>query len=297
MNELIKIKEISNKYGITTKTLRYYEKMGLIQSRRTKDYAYRMYDEQAIKRLEQILILRRLSTSIKDIKRIFETTGSEIVLEILNKKADDIDDEIALLYELKEMVLKFIRQIKQADFSKDSDVKMLYEKAREIENQIVGDENAVDLDRFIEVTDKLVNIRTKKDSIVVEDMELFTEEKNVQPIFETLNSLLNVAGYMNVGFADISTIAKDNNAYFANFIQVKEIAESIEHSRKDYVKGVIIDIKMSEKGSLDTLDKFISDIVKSFQYENLTVILGVSFVDGLNGNEITASIIELSSRA
>ena len=168
MNELIKIKELSTKYGITTKTLRYYEEMGLIQSRRTNDYAYRMYDGEAIKRLEQILILRKLSISIKDIKRIFDTSGSEVVLDVLNKKADDIDEEIALLHELKEIVLKFIRQIRQADFSKDSDIKMLYENANEIEKQIISaendhsDENIVNLDRLVEVSDKLNELADMK---------------------------------------------------------------------------------------------------------------------------------------
>jgi DNA-binding transcriptional MerR regulator len=162
---LIKIKEVSDKYGITTKTLRYYEEMGLIQSQRTNDYAYRMYNEKTIKRLEQILILRKLNISIKDIIHIFDTTGSEVVLDVLGKKIGDIDEEVSLLHELKEIVLKFIRQIKQADFSKESDIKMLYENAKEIENQIVNlenDENTVDFDRLVEVSDKLTNKRIQK---------------------------------------------------------------------------------------------------------------------------------------
>jgi len=61
MNDLIKIHEVSSKYDITARTLRYYEDMGLIVSARSADYAYRLYDETAIKRLEQILILRKLS--------------------------------------------------------------------------------------------------------------------------------------------------------------------------------------------------------------------------------------------
>lgn len=113
--------------------------MGLITSLRSDDYAYRMYDELSIKRLEQILILRRLNISIKDIQRIFRSSGSEIVLEVLGKKVSDIDDEIiALLHELKKIVLEFIMQIQESDFQKDSDVKLLYEKAKEIEQQIIN---------------------------------------------------------------------------------------------------------------------------------------------------------------
>jgi hypothetical protein len=61
--------------------------MGLITSTRSDDYAYRLYDEAAVKRLEQILILRKLNISIKDIQRIFNTSGSEVVLEVLGKKS------------------------------------------------------------------------------------------------------------------------------------------------------------------------------------------------------------------
>jgi len=149
---------VSERYAVTTRSLRYYEDMGLINSTRKDDYAYRLYDESAIKRLEQILILRRLNISIKDIKRVFSTPGSDVVLEVLDKKVNDIDDEVALLHELKEIVLEFIRQIKDADFSKENDIKLLYEKARDIENQIVNidyDGNTASVNRLLDVTEKL----------------------------------------------------------------------------------------------------------------------------------------------
>lgn len=92
MNKLIKIRDVSTKYDISARTLRYYEDMGLITSTRSNDYAYRLYDETAVKRLEQILILRKLNISIKDIQRIFNTSGSEVVLDVLGKKVEDIDD-------------------------------------------------------------------------------------------------------------------------------------------------------------------------------------------------------------
>ena len=71
MKKMVKIQEAASKYDITARTLRYYEDMGLLSSTRSDDYAYRMYDKNAISRLEQILILRKLNISIKDIQRIF----------------------------------------------------------------------------------------------------------------------------------------------------------------------------------------------------------------------------------
>ncbi len=158
MNELIKIRDVSSKYDISARTLRYYEDMGLITSTRSIDYAYRLYDEIAVKRLEQILILRKLNISIKDIQRIFNTSGSETVLEVLGKKVDDIDGEVALLHELKEIVLEFIHQIEHVDFGYDSDVKKLYEKAKEIEGQLSNvsySGNPSNRYRLLDVTERM----------------------------------------------------------------------------------------------------------------------------------------------
>jgi len=158
MNELVKIRDVSTKYDISARTLRYYEDMGLITSSRSDEYAYRLYDETNIQRLEQILILRKLNISIKDIQRIFSTSGSEVVLEVLGKKVDAIDEEVSLLHELREIVLEFIRQIENADFGKESDVRLLYEKAKEIETQIVNvdyEGNAANVNRLFEITEKL----------------------------------------------------------------------------------------------------------------------------------------------
>ena len=158
MSSLTKIRDVSVKYGISARTLRYYEDMGLINSIRGDEYAYRLYDEVAVKRLEQVLILRKLNIGIKDIQRIFNTAGTESVLEVLGKKVDDIDEEVALLHELKEIVIAFIRQIEQIDFSKDSDVRLLYGKAKEIETQLSNVEyngNPSTVHRLFDVTEKL----------------------------------------------------------------------------------------------------------------------------------------------
>ena len=157
MGDLVKIREISVRYNVSARTLRYYEDMGLIESIRNDDYAYRLYDESAIKRLEQILILRRLNISIKDIKRIFSTAGSEVILDVLEKKVGSIDEEVSLLHELKKIVLEFIEQIKNLDFEKETDIKLLYEKAADIETHITNtDYNGNSAaERFFEVTEKL----------------------------------------------------------------------------------------------------------------------------------------------
>lgn len=159
MGNYIKIHEVSSQYGLSPRALRYYEDVGLLSSIRTDDYAYRVYDERAIRRLEQILILRKLNISIKDIKQIFASPGSKVILEVLSKKADDINNEVMLLKEFKDIVLEFIYQIKHADFNKSEDIKKLYDKASKIETRLAI--TSYNEKPIKETVNKLLNVNEK----------------------------------------------------------------------------------------------------------------------------------------
>lgn len=158
MEKMIKIHEITSRYDITARALRYYEDMGLIHSVRSEDYAYRLYDETTLTKLEQILILRKLNISIKDIQRIFNASGSEIVLEVLGKKVQSIEDEVTLLNELKEIVLEFIHEIEEINFNNSSHIKLLFDKAKVVEDHLTRVDyigKPSNIGRFVEVTQKL----------------------------------------------------------------------------------------------------------------------------------------------
>ena len=203
MNGLIKIKDVSERYDITARTLRYYEDIGLINSTRSEDYAYRLYDETAVKRIEQILILRKLNISIRDIQRIFSASGSDVVLDVLGKKVQNIDDEVALLHELKDVVLEFIRQIEEIGFGSESGVKMLYEKAKEIEPHLTNVDyigKPSNVQRLLEVTEKLdkkvpdvMIVRIPKFRAVTSGLMTFEElfSGDFEPWQEAHNHLFN----------------------------------------------------------------------------------------------------------
>ncbi len=68
------IKALSRLAGVTTRTLRYYEKMGLLQSAR-KENGYRVYDKKAVDRLQKILFYREMGLSLLEIKSILASEG------------------------------------------------------------------------------------------------------------------------------------------------------------------------------------------------------------------------------
>ncbi|HBN84111.1 MAG TPA: MerR family transcriptional regulator, partial [Clostridiales bacterium] len=91
---LTTISEISKKLSISTRTLRYYEQIGLIESIKKDDYAYRTYDEAAVIRLQQILVLRKLHISLKQIALIIKSEEATEVIDIFRQNLAEVDDEI-----------------------------------------------------------------------------------------------------------------------------------------------------------------------------------------------------------
>lgn len=58
--ELIKITVLTNQLSISSRILRYYEQMGLIQSVRQQFEKYCFYDSENIERIKQIIVIRKM---------------------------------------------------------------------------------------------------------------------------------------------------------------------------------------------------------------------------------------------
>lgn len=69
---VMKIKEVSEKTGLTKKTIRFYEEEGLIQPEKTyyNGRAYRDYTQAHVDALKEIAVLRRARFSVEEIKTI-----------------------------------------------------------------------------------------------------------------------------------------------------------------------------------------------------------------------------------
>lgn len=55
--KLMRISKVTKTFNVTTRMLRYYDEIGLLPSTQKQDYAYRVYDESALRRLQQIIAL------------------------------------------------------------------------------------------------------------------------------------------------------------------------------------------------------------------------------------------------
>ena len=66
------VKQISTLTGVSVRTLHHYDSIGLLKPTATTEAGYRLYDDAALQRLQQILLLRELGFPLKDIPAILD---------------------------------------------------------------------------------------------------------------------------------------------------------------------------------------------------------------------------------
>lgn len=92
------IKKVADLAGITVRTLQYYDKFGLLNPTINSSNKYRLYGEEDVMRLQQILFFRELEFSLKQIKKMMNSPAfdSHKVLveqrELLRIKRERLDE-------------------------------------------------------------------------------------------------------------------------------------------------------------------------------------------------------------
>lgn len=126
--ELVKITDLVNQLGISSRSLRYYEQVGLIHSTRPNFEKYRFYDNANVERLKQIMLLRKMEIPVRDILRIYESADMSVVVETFVKRIRAIDEEVDALTELRAVVDDFLQAMLQNGVTKISALPLLYEQ-------------------------------------------------------------------------------------------------------------------------------------------------------------------------
>lgn len=111
----MKIGEAASKLGINTKTIRFYESIGLIPPARRTASGYRDYDEADIERLEFIKSAQRFALSLDDISEIlaFRERGEppcDYVLGLVEKEISELDGRIREMRALRKELGALVRR-------------------------------------------------------------------------------------------------------------------------------------------------------------------------------------------
>ena len=111
------VNEVSKLTGVSIRTLQYYDKIGLLRPAEYTESGYRLYDDAALEKLQQILLFKELEFPLKDIKEIITRSDFDKRLaldqqiELLELKKEHIENLISMCRELK------LRGVRDLDFT------------------------------------------------------------------------------------------------------------------------------------------------------------------------------------
>ena len=97
------IQELSRLSGVTTRTLRWYDQIGLLKPSRVAESGYRYYGPAEVDRLQQILFFRELEFPLAEIKAILaspaydRTAALTAQRALLRAKRDRLDGLLRLV--------------------------------------------------------------------------------------------------------------------------------------------------------------------------------------------------------
>ena len=156
------IRQVSQDYRISRQMLCYYEKIGLITSTRKDDYAYRVYDEAAVIRLRQIIVLRKLRIPVKHIRTIFDNSNAAKVVEVFERNIGELDEEITALSTIKSILSNLVQELHekanlrlQLDLLSDSSVFAVVDSISLSKNTLQEEISMSDLNQANESLSKL----------------------------------------------------------------------------------------------------------------------------------------------
>ena len=130
------VKEISKITGISIRTLRYYDEIGLLKPARVTEAGYRLYDDQELEKLQEILFYKELEIPLSDIKKIMENPEYDkqkalaVQKSLLERKRNCLNRIIELIDD----VMKGVNTMSFGAFTEE-DVKKIIDHSLELKSQ------------------------------------------------------------------------------------------------------------------------------------------------------------------
>lgn len=81
------VKDMSEITGVSIRTLRYYDEIGLLKPTELTEAGYRLYDNKALEKLQEIMFFRELEIPLIDIKKIMDNPNYDKEQVLLTQKA------------------------------------------------------------------------------------------------------------------------------------------------------------------------------------------------------------------
>ena len=105
---MMTVNEVSKLTGVSIRTLQYYDTIGLLKPNQYTEAGYRLYDDTALERMQQILLFKELEFPLKEIKAIIDAPDFD-----RNKALEQQIELLTMKNEHLEQLIDFARRIKR----------------------------------------------------------------------------------------------------------------------------------------------------------------------------------------
>ncbi|HDK7155374.1 TPA: MerR family transcriptional regulator [Clostridium botulinum] len=239
------VKQVSNLTGISVRALHYYDEIGLLKPSEITESGYRLYDDEALKTLQQILFFKELDIPLKDVKEIMSSPYFDKMKALKNQKKLLLLKRKRLngLIELINKTLKGESTMNFKEFDMSEYYNVLEEFKTENEDKVIKIYGSVD--KYNELIEKC---KSKEDQIAKMAIKQYGSiEKYAKAVKKNLNSdMLTLAEEYDVFKKDfledrhpklkelykklVSDLSKDPSSK-----EIQQIAEEITNiAKKDY---------------------------------------------------------------
>ena len=102
----MKIQEFAQVTGLSTKTIRYYESIGILSAPNRMPNGYRNYGKQDVERARFVAGIRSLDLGLDEIQELLamrdrREAPCRTLLDLIEQKANEIEERIRLLQEME----------------------------------------------------------------------------------------------------------------------------------------------------------------------------------------------------
>ncbi len=115
---VLTIGKVAHAAGLEAKTLRYYDRVGLLPAAARAPSGYRLYDHGAVARLRFIRRAKALGMSLADIRRILAVRDEGVapcthILELVTGNLTTVESQIAQLEDLRRDLRLLLRTLRR----------------------------------------------------------------------------------------------------------------------------------------------------------------------------------------
>ncbi len=172
--EYLTISQVTKTYDVTPRMLRYYEKLGLIETSHKEGYAYRLYDEKAVNCIQQIIILKKLRIPLKQAAVILQNKDMQNILKIFQDVLKETNDEIAALQSIRRVLSVFESRIKSGIYQNGSFDLLGDKELMELVNALAVPKTTIKENVSMEELNKANEVLSKKLNVRIVQLPPFT---------------------------------------------------------------------------------------------------------------------------